>query len=425
MRDNLGINGISESDFWHQRENKLGNNKEEKEPHRESLKNNFMEPENDNSLFSKFRKNKESNPELNHIGSKPPLAANRDRSQELKRAKQAKKKLAEEKKTMSYDEERKEAKSKKARMDEIKNKYTKLSRSRSRKRSNSKGPKSCITKLGKYSAQSEIQINPRKAKNPRNKIIRDSNTEIVQGRMRPNKLRKHSPDDTTKCTREDDLNIGQFLWDDLAYLNKEEAKLQQELLVEHKNTIMQVKAVERKHDIDTGIVNTRQMVKKLNNVDPYETMKKYEYRNETEDQIEESLENLNFLLAQKDKSKGEKKKAYKKMAEKMDIRLDSSSPVRQVNFNQKKSNKISANPFAYEPSKNDEYEIPNFKPRSMIGESEDAISRITKPKSVITQVPNKNKNEKLLNKEKKKIGSYLNAQNLEVILNILYSLGDE
>lgn len=56
-----------------------------------------------------------------------------------------------------------------------------------------------------------------------------------------------------------------------------------------------------KHKIDTKMINTKQMVKQLNGIDPYETMKKFDYNNETEEQIEESLENLNFLLAQNSK----------------------------------------------------------------------------------------------------------------------------
>lgn len=85
-----------------------------------------------------------------------------------------------------------------------------------------------------------------------------------------------------------------------------------------------------KNKIDTRMVSTKQMVKKLNDLDPYETMTKFDLKNETEEQIEESLENLNYLLAQNNKSEKEKKRAYKKMAEKMNIRLDSTSPVRQV-----------------------------------------------------------------------------------------------
>ena len=183
-------------------------------------------------------------------------------------------------------------------MDDIKKKYTKVSRSRSRKRSNSKGTKSWITNINKQPPISEIQI-----KNNAQKFngVRDNRTEVSHGIQQRNKFRKLSPDDTTKWTREEDINIDQFLMDDLAYINKEEARLQQEILINHKNTINKVKEVELKHKIDTKMINSKQMVKQLNGLDPYETMKKFDYNNETEEQIEESLENLNFLLAQNSK----------------------------------------------------------------------------------------------------------------------------
>jgi len=290
------------------------------------MKNNIMmneEKDNTptNSMFSKFKnQQREQAPKV----TKPPLSTKIDLSAERKRANEAAKALAKQKAALSYEEEKKLAKDKKSRMDKIKNKYTNYSRSRSRKRSSSNGPKSCVTTNPAAKPITVIQ-----SKAPSNKPkIRDNRTEI-SGANR-GKLRKFSPDDTTKCTREEDLNIDQFLMDDLAYINKEEAKLQKEILIDHKNTIMKVTAVERKHNIDTKMVQTKQMVKKLNDLDPYETMKKFDYNNETEEMIEESLENLNYLLAQNAKSEKEKKKAYRKMAERMNIRLDSTSPVRQV-----------------------------------------------------------------------------------------------
>ena len=131
--------------------------------------------------------------------------------------------------------------------------------------------------------------------------MRDTRTEVSHGVQQRAKFRKISPDDTTKCTREEDINIDQFLMDDLAYINKEETKLQQEILIEHKNSINKVKEIEMRHKIDTKMISAKQMVKQLNGIDPYETMKKFDYNNETEEQIEESLENLNFLLAQNSK----------------------------------------------------------------------------------------------------------------------------
>lgn len=52
------------------------------------------------------------------------------------------------------------------------------------------------------------------------------------------KLRKHSPDLTTKCTREEDINVNDFLIEDFRYLNEEERKLQNELLGLHKDTFV-------------------------------------------------------------------------------------------------------------------------------------------------------------------------------------------
>ena len=81
---------------------------------------------------------------------------------------------------------------------------------------------------------------------------------------------------------------------------------------------MKVKQVEMKHKIDTKMVQAKQMVKKFNNMDPYETVNEYDFSKETEEQIEESLENLNFLLAQNNKSKPKKQKVIYKLAKKMD-----------------------------------------------------------------------------------------------------------
>jgi hypothetical protein len=404
----------NESDFWHQRDRNDKGKQDKDDDKRSSLKNNFMNEQEDDSLFNKFKKYKDSNPKLyEYKQAKPPLAGD-DKSQERIRTKQAAKKLHENKSVLTYDEERKIAKDKKAKMDELKKKYTNISRSKSRKRSKSKGPQSCYTKINNVT-QSEIQPKPSKIRH-KHKIIHDNRTDVVQGRLRPGKYRKLSPGTTTKCTRDEDINIDQFLLDDLAFINKEEAKLQQEILNDHKETIMKVKAVERKHDIDTGIVNTRQMVKKLNDLDPYETMKKFDFKNETEDQIEESLENLNWLLAQNHKPHGDRKKAYRKIADKMNIRLESTSPVRAAPAHQQKG---VMNPFAYDAKSNiaNEYEVPNFKPRSMIGQNEDAISKNSKTKSVITAVGTKN--PKLLTKEKNNSGSYLNSEALKVsILNL-------
>ena len=178
---------------------------------------------------------------------------------------------------------------------------------------------------------------------------------------------------------------------------------------------MKVKQVEMKHGIDSKMVHTKQMVKKLNNKDPYETMTKYNMNKETEEQIEESLENLNFLLAQNNKSKNEKQTAYKKLAKKMDIRLDSTSPVREVQYDKEAK---CLNPFVYKPEVNNTQEdhLPSFKPRSVINSNSDAISSISKPKSQITVNNTSNQSKvKLLNKNICNKGSYLNAESLAYI----------
>lgn len=47
--------------------------------------------------------------------------------------------------------------------------------------------------------------------------------------------RKLSPSGvTTKCTRDEDINIEEFMKDDLRQINKEEDKLQKELMMLHK-----------------------------------------------------------------------------------------------------------------------------------------------------------------------------------------------
>ena len=90
------------------------------------------------NAFSRFKKTQETT----NISSKPPLTKV-DRNSEIRRANEAAKALAKQpKNVLSYEEERKQAKLNKNKMDDIKKKYTRISRSGSRKRSNSKGAKS-------------------------------------------------------------------------------------------------------------------------------------------------------------------------------------------------------------------------------------------------------------------------------------------
>ena len=70
---------------------------------------------------------------------------------------------------------------------------------------------------------------------------------------------------TTKCTRDEDINIEEFMKDDLRAINKEEDRLQRELLNIHKSNIHKHHQVVEKFQIDTKIKNTEELVRKLVN----------------------------------------------------------------------------------------------------------------------------------------------------------------
>ncbi|CDW76678.1 UNKNOWN [Stylonychia lemnae] len=119
---------------------------------------------------------------------------------------------------------------------------------------------------------------------------------------------------TTKCTRDEDINIEEFMKDDLRAINREEDRIQRELLNIHKSNIHKHHQVVEKFQIDTKIKNTEELVRKLVNA-PAQSQSNAEnaYKNEQllknknqlmrpgvseklEEQIEESLENLDNLL---------------------------------------------------------------------------------------------------------------------------------
>lgn len=96
----------------------------------------------------------------------------------------------------------------------------------------------------------------------------------------------------------------------------------------------------------------------------------------------------------------------------MNIRLDSTSPVRQIQWDdvRPKINKPEIKNFDYQEwTKADQA---NFKPRSVMNESQSGITKISGSKSIISSVPQQN--NKLLKKEVANNGSYLNAESLEV-----------
>ena len=60
-------------------------------------------------------------------------------------------------------------------------------------------------------------------------------------------------DKTTKCTRDEDINIEEFMREDMSQLNKEEDQLQREIKQMHLKNIHKHANFNRKHKIDTGI----------------------------------------------------------------------------------------------------------------------------------------------------------------------------
>jgi hypothetical protein len=117
--------------------------------------------------------------------------------------------------------------------------------------------------------------------------------------------RKQSPG--TRCTRDEDINIEEFMKDDLRQINREEDRLQKELLQIHKKNLNKHNEIVAKNNIDTSISNTEQLVRKLVNAPPDSKAtdsninkkvpaKPGKEDDPLEEQIEESLENLDNLL---------------------------------------------------------------------------------------------------------------------------------
>ena len=136
---------------WEQIQNNLigdDENKKQSDFKQKSLKNNFMEPETEpeeSEFVSKFKQFKDSNPTINHQAELSQRSNSRskvDTKLERARANRAAKIISEQKAGKTGEDKRKQAQDRKARMDKIKSKYTNYSRSRSRKRSGSNGPKS-------------------------------------------------------------------------------------------------------------------------------------------------------------------------------------------------------------------------------------------------------------------------------------------
>jgi len=58
---------------------------------------------------------------------------------------------------------------------------------------------------------------------------------------------------STKCTRDDQINIDEFMRDDLRHINKEEEKLQRELLNMQKQNLHKHAKVLKQNNINTKI----------------------------------------------------------------------------------------------------------------------------------------------------------------------------
>jgi len=114
-----------------------------------------------------------------------------------------------------------------------------------------------------------------------------------KGKKPPVKGGKRPDSPTTKCTRDTDLDVEEFLKDDFELLNKEEAHLQREILNMYQKDIGKVRAVEQKHNINLNYQNTQQYVNKTApNLPPPQGGV-----SQNEDDLEESLERLDIILA--------------------------------------------------------------------------------------------------------------------------------
>ncbi|EAS00350.1 hypothetical protein TTHERM_00219230 (macronuclear) [Tetrahymena thermophila SB210] len=152
-------------------------------------------------------------------------------------------------------------------------------------------------------------------KNYQNKIAQnnqqDSNSEVAssnQGRVskfkqklqwnvqqsRRNKTK--SPDSVG--TRDEDINVEEFLRDDLININKEEMQLQQEIYELHFDNIDKIRDVESRHNVNLNLVSSKQVKELESNpstiIKPIKPI--YEY---SEQELEQSLIRLDKALAKK------------------------------------------------------------------------------------------------------------------------------
>lgn len=79
--------------------------------------------------------------------------------------------------------------------------------------------------------------------------------------------RSKNLDQVSKCTRDDNLEIDEFMKDDLRLINKEEEKLQRELLKMNQKNLAKHAMVVKQNNINTNLKNTEQLVRKMMNVE--------------------------------------------------------------------------------------------------------------------------------------------------------------
>lgn len=99
------------------------------------------------------------------------------------------------------------------------------------------------------------------------------------------------PVKSTVSTRDEDINVDEFLKYDLINVNKQEAELQAELFRLHKQTAKQVKEIEEKYDICTQYKRTNDLINRQI------TYAGQNVADEPEEDIEQSLVKLEELLS--------------------------------------------------------------------------------------------------------------------------------
>ena len=148
----------------------------------------------------------------------------------------------------------------------------------------------------------------------------------------------------TETTRAEDLNIVEFMRADMHALNKEEDQLQKELRSLHLNNLHKHHQVVSKNKIDTNIKTTQELVRKLvtNEKEEQKSSKPQLHEMQsavnrqpqavarrppapTEDDLEQSLENLDMLLANMKAGVANKERALHQLGQKFNLIEDPSA----------------------------------------------------------------------------------------------------